>query len=98
MQPGFVQLSQEVDVSMQMSDIESEQLSSMVGNESERNSLSLSVEVAAEIIRELTAVRDNLLLLWNHYKVSKENMGHQVSGEVVIVNVMTASVKQPKRR
>lgn len=60
----------------------------------ERNFLSLSAEIAAERVMELTVQKDDLLLRLDDYKVPKKNLERRVSEDEVIVKEMSASVKQ----
>lgn len=72
----------------------SEQLSRMLGDETERYFLSLWAEVAAERMMELTAEINGLLLRLTDYTVSKENLEQKESEREVTVKALMASVKQ----
>lgn len=69
----FVQLSQAVVVSVRMGSTDSRPLSGRLGDETNRISLSLSVEVVSKRVLEITAEREDLVLPLNDYKVWKEN-------------------------
>lgn len=78
-QPGFVQIAREPTVIVRMCSTDSEQLSGRLEGETKKNSLYASAEVAPERVMGLTAERDDLLLRFNYYNVSKDSLKRKVS-------------------
>lgn len=76
-----------------MRDTDPEGLSRLLGPNSERNSLSISVEEGAKTVSKSAVERDDLLLRSNYYKVFKENGERKLLERYVILKTMKGSVR-----
>lgn len=73
--------------------IDSKRISRRLAHNEERNSLFSLYEVA-ERVSEIIAEKNDLLLRSDDYKLFKENLELQVSGQLVILKEKTAYVKR----
>lgn len=64
----------------------------------ERDPLSVKTDLATRRAIALSTERKNILILFNNYKASIENLNWKVSKQYVIVQEITASVKQLEKR
>lgn len=75
----------------------SERTSRILNEDNYRNSLSISAEAAGKNFMNFTVDRNDPLLRFSDYIMSKENLECNVSGEEVLVKAMTASVEELKK-